>query len=87
MGQVIMMAEDSNLLDAGPPPEGLIEAVEESMQQEEKLDSSNGAAEPGELDESSMVDAGPPPAELVAEIGGEFDEQEEDEAEGIAEAK
>lgn len=79
MGQVIMMAEGIPAIDAGPPPAGLIEAVEESMLTD-GLDGPDGEAEAGTVDESSMQDGGPAPADLVAEIDGQLDDEIEEES-------
>ncbi len=79
MGQVITMAEGSPAIDAGPPPAGLIEAVEGSMMADD-FDGSDVETDSVTVDESSMQDGGPAPADLVAEIDGQLDEGLEEES-------
>lgn len=74
-----MMAEGSPAIDAGPPPPGLIEAVEGSMMADE-LDGSDSETDSVTVDESSMQDGGPAPVDLVAEIDGQLDDQIEEES-------
>lgn len=72
------MAENSTALDGGPPPDGLVDAVDESMQPDEQTDQAEVSETLGASDDSTL-DAGPPPPDLVAEISGELDDADVDE--------